>query len=377
MARILLVTNIFPPIIGGPATFADRLATRLAERGHSVRVLCSSNAATDPGDQSRRFRVLRVSMANRYLYEVMVRLKLLREFLIHRRILVIGLEPYVLDVARLLRRRYMLRLPGDTVWESAKHYGLYAGTHADFLAAPQAGLIEGLAAKRRGYMALASVIITPSRYLGTLASRWLPGGPPVRVIENGAAVAAQAPLARKRSSSQLPLKALFVGRLINSKGVETLLLAARDLTGIAFEICGDGPEWPMLTGLHRQLGAPVHITFCGKVSVETVQQKMAEADIFIQISEMEGMSNSLLEACAAGIAPIVSDIPSNREVVTDDESALVVPYGDPARLRAALERLRDDPALRTRLAKGARAAADRLPFEKTVEAYIALIEESA
>jgi hypothetical protein len=73
---ILLVTDIFPPSIGGPATFVDRLATWLADHGHRVTVLCSSEARFDPGDGSRRCRVIRVSLANRYRYELELRARL-------------------------------------------------------------------------------------------------------------------------------------------------------------------------------------------------------------------------------------------------------------------------------------------------------------
>ena len=119
MAKVLLVTNIFPPQIGGPATFIDRLARSLAERDHRVTVVCSSADSYDPGDAERPFAVRRVSTANRERYEIIVRARLALEMARHRLIFVNGLESYVSDVNRLLRRRYILKIVGDAVWETA------------------------------------------------------------------------------------------------------------------------------------------------------------------------------------------------------------------------------------------------------------------
>ena len=71
--RCLLVTNLFPPHIGGPATFIPLLAGELAERGHEVTVVCSSERPTDPADSSRPYHVRRVWTASPYLYQVLVR----------------------------------------------------------------------------------------------------------------------------------------------------------------------------------------------------------------------------------------------------------------------------------------------------------------
>jgi len=113
MARVLLVTDIFPPQIGGPATFIDRLAHSLASRNHDVTAVCSSSGRRDPSDAARPFAVRRVSLASRERYEIFVRLRLAIEMARHRLIFVNGLERYVTEVNQLLRRRYILKIVGD------------------------------------------------------------------------------------------------------------------------------------------------------------------------------------------------------------------------------------------------------------------------
>jgi len=120
MAKVLLVTDIFPPQIGGPATFIDRLAHSLATRDHDVTVVCSSPQGRDATDEARPFTVRRVSFASRERYEVMVRLRLALEMSRHRLIFVNGLERYVAQVNQIVRRPFVLKIVGDTVWETAR-----------------------------------------------------------------------------------------------------------------------------------------------------------------------------------------------------------------------------------------------------------------
>lgn len=375
MSRILLVTNIFPPTIGGPATFADRLGHALAGRGHKVTVVCSSEQPRDPADRNRPFRVHRVSTRNRYAYEVKVRVALARAFLLHQRILVIGLEGYVLDVVRAIPRRFILRIPGDTAWEAARNHGVSALRFDEFQAArDRPPLIEAIARRREAYLSRASVAITPSHHLEAVVRRWRGAPGRLLTIPNGV-VLADYPERPASPRVNRPLVALFAGRLTNAKGVETILLATRDLADVNIEIVGDGPELPLLTTLRAQLGAPRHILLLGRIPADDLRRRMLAADVFLLPSDHEGMANALLEACAAGLVPVVSDCGGNREIISDGENGLLHPYGDPAALRAALERLVRDEALRMRLAAAARATAARYPFEKTVDAYLRLLED--
>lgn len=377
MSRILIVTNIFPPLIGGPATFADRLGHVLAARGHRVTVVCSSTDPIDPADRDRPFRVVRVSTRNRYVYEVQVRAALVREFLTHKQILVAGLENYVLDAVRLVPRRYILRVPGDTVWESARNYGVTTDGFVAFQeTADPPPLVRPIAGQRRRYLARATTVVTPSYFLEGVVRRW-PGVPPdLRTIHNGVELA-DYPQRTPEPRGSRPLRVLFVGRLTNWKGVETLLLAGRSLEGCEISIVGDGLELPLLTALHAQLRCPPSTTFLGRQREDQVRGHMLASDVLVLPSNYEGLSHTLLEACAAGLVPVVSGIGGNREVVTDGVDGLVVPYGDPDALGAALARLVADDALRQRLAAAARKRAAEFPFSATVDGYARLVEEQA
>lgn len=370
--RILLVTNIFPPHIGGPASFIDRLAHALARREHRVTVVCSSDRQTDETDRERPFRVRRVCLANRELYEVKVRWVLFWEMFRHRIVLVNGLESYAAQVAGILRRTYVLKVVGDSAWETARNRGTTLVDIDEFqTSAEEQAVHKVLVARRNRSLRFARRIFTPSDYLRRMVTGW--GFPPEHVvtIQNGVEVDANAGPSRTLTSSRMHV--VFVGRLTNWKGVETLLLALTGWNGVTATIVGDGPEYPHLFELSKQLGVADRARFVGRKTPDEVKKLISEADTLVLVSLYEGMSHTLLEAAALGCPCIASDIGGNRELIVSGVNGILVPPHDVQALRQALERFLRDPALRLRLGEQARETALAHRLERTVDGVIDLL----
>ena len=365
MASVLLVSNIFPPQIGGPATFIDRLGHSLAGRGHDVSVVCSSMETRDVRDAQRPFTVQRVSVASRERYEVLVRLRLALEMSRHRLVFVNGLERYVAEVNRALRRRYVLKIVGDTVWETARNRGLTTLSIDEFQvdARSQRQFAADIEMRNRWVNAARHVVV-PSEYLRRLVEGWGVASDRITVVRNGTDCA---PLVAASPRTPLQrLRAVFVGRLTNWKGVETLLLAARELPMVELEIVGDGPEWPHLVELSAQLGLGDRVVFSGRLPAESVTLAMSRAHVLVLTSLYEGLSHTVLEAMAAGVPCIVSARGGNEEVVCHGRNGLVVPPQDVVRLVEALGSLASDESLRARLAAGAKDTARAFDLADTV-----------
>ncbi|MDX9972536.1 MAG: glycosyltransferase [FCB group bacterium] len=119
-----------------------------------------------------------------------------------------------------------------------------------------------------------------------------------------------------------------------------------------FRLCGAGP----LEGDARKHVAALKLRDCiempGRVSREFAA--IETWDVFVLSSRYEGLSLALLEAMAAGVPVVVTDVPGNAEVVRHERSGLVVPAGDPVALAGAVLRLLDEPALARGLAEAAR-----------------------
>ena len=168
-----------------------------------------------------------------------------------------------------------------------------------------------------------------------------------------------------------------VGRLEAQKGLTHLLRAARTLAArrpeVRFLVVGEGPQRDRLGRLARQLGLGEGVRFLG--FRPDVPQILVDSDLFVLASLWEGLPIALLEAMAAGLAVVATDVEGVREAVTDGREGLVVPPGDPEALAAALERVVGDAGLRRRLAAAARRRAlGEFGWDKVVADTMALYE---
>ena len=150
---------------------------------------------------------------------------------------------------------------------------------------------------------------------------------------------------------------LTVGRLTEQKGHSYLLqaapaiLAAQPCAVLAF--AGEGPLEQPLTTQAKELGVDRSVRLLGLR--QDVPRLLQAADVFVLPSLWEGMSMALLEAMAAGLPLVVSQVEGISELVTPEEDGLVVPPGDTQALAEAIIRLLEDAGLRERLGTAARA----------------------
>ncbi|MEO7715286.1 MAG: glycosyltransferase family 4 protein [Capsulimonas sp.] len=169
----------------------------------------------------------------------------------------------------------------------------------------------------------------------------------VTVIPNGVDVERyETPFLDARALLGVPQDAFVVAsiaRLSPEKGVDVLLEAARLVPELQFIIAGDGP---LRAELEEK--APANARLIGRV--DNVCVVLSAADAVAVPSRLEGQGIVALEALAARRPVVASRIGGLAAMLTDGETALLVPAEDPAALTAALRRLAADPALRTRLA---------------------------
>lgn len=113
-------------------------------------------------------------------------------------------------------------------------------------------------------------------------------------------------------------------------------------------VAGDGSLRSDLERLAARLLPSGRVRFVGRLSSEALAQWLARAEIYLSASRSDSTSVSLLEALACGAVPVVSDIPGNREWVSDGIDAQLFSPGNPVSLRNALERALEDPEWRER-----------------------------
>ena len=193
-----------------------------------------------------------------------------------------------------------------------------------------------------------SALAEAARELGAREVRVIPPG--VEAVEG-------------RHEEADPPEVLYAGRLSPEKGILELVEAAR---GMKLVVAGDGPLRKHVPGA------------LGFVPPNELDRLYARAAVVACPSRREGFGMACLEAMAHGVPVVASAVGGLLDLVTDGETGLVVPPGDVAALRSALERLLGDPELRRRLGGAARQQArERFSWEVATDALLEMYEEAA
>jgi len=152
---------------------------------------------------------------------------------------------------------------------------------------------------------------------------------------------------------------LYVGRLAAAKGIPLLLESVARLAPrfpqLRLTVVGDGGDRPALEQMASQLKLTDMVDFVGYQSQAAVRQYLQHTDVFVLPSFAEGVPVSLMEAMAAGVPVVTTQIAGISELVTDGASGYLVPPGDGESLTDRIERLIQDPELRSRFGQAGRA----------------------
>ncbi|GAA2084244.1 glycosyltransferase [Actinomadura alba] len=200
------------------------------------------------------------------------------------------------------------------------------------------------------------------------------GVPPrkLTVVYNGLPDSAFAPAVPAAIDTDLPV-VLCVANLKRYKGHRYLLDAvARLRPGLpcTLALAGAGPERPALERQADRLG--IDVRFLGART--DVARLLARADVVVLPSLHEGMSNAVMEAMAAGLPVVASDVGGTAELIRD--RGVLVPPADAGALAAGLERVLTDPAFAARLGERARAwSREHLHVDGMVDQHVRIYGE--
>jgi glycosyltransferase involved in cell wall biosynthesis len=364
--RVVVVSGIWPPDPGGPASHAPALADFLAERGHHVEVV--TTADSEPARRSypvswaprrspfRHVRAARLVRSAALRADVVYATSMIRRSAIG---------------AGAARRPVVVKLVSDEAFERATRSSRFAGTLEEFQAT-RGARTRFLRWTRTAALRRAQHVFCPSAYLRDVALGWGLDPERVSVLPNPAPTVPQMP-SRDELRRELDLAGnvlVFAGRLGPQKAVAVLLTALAGVDGVSLVLAGDGPERGALERRASELGLDGRVRFLGSVSRETVLRLFRAADGSVLPSAWENFPHTVVEALAVGCPVIATAVGGVPEVVRDGENGLLVPPNDAAALGAAIDHFFADAALRERLA----AAAPASVANHSEEAVFATIE---
>ena len=369
--RICLPTGIFPPDIGGPASYVPRIAKALVERGHTVEVITLSDTPHDDGPYP--FVVQRIPRGMARVPRMARTISRIAQAA--RRAEVVfanGLFVEAVLACGLVRRPLVTKVVGDLAWERATLNRQTADGLEDFQRRRQNLRVEMVKWLRAWVTRRAQHVIVPSRYLAGIVCGWGVARARVAVIYNAPDLApARDTLLPQFDGSTI----VTIGRLIPLKRIDAIMRAIASSPRTRLVIAGDGPSRDGLQRAAADLGLQSRATFLGAVSREAVAGLLQRSDLLVLNSTHEGLPHVVLEAFAAGTPVLATRVGGMPEVVEHGVSGWLIPSGDEAELGRAIHLLLEDPALRERLREGGRRRlTQRFRWDTLVEETLAVLE---
>jgi glycosyltransferase involved in cell wall biosynthesis len=346
--RVLIVSGIWPPDVGGPASHAPDVARFLTGRGHEVEVVTTADASPAPEDFPVRWVSRSLPKGVRHVRGLLlVRARARGADVVYTT----GMFGRSAFGSRTARRPYVVKLTADPAFERSRRRGLVGGDVEDFQRGGGGISSRLLRTARNSELEHASHIYCPSAYLRKLVLSW--GIPPERVsvLPNPTPLPRDLPSRDElRASFGLNGATLaFAGRLTAQKSLGRTLEALAAADGVNLVIAGEGPDREPLEEQARALGLSERVTFLGAQPRERVVELFHAADATILSSSWENFPHTVVEALAAGTPVVAMEAGGVGEVVRDGVNGLLVPAGDTQALAEAVRRYFADEALRERL----------------------------
>jgi glycosyltransferase involved in cell wall biosynthesis len=359
--KVLVVSGIWPPDVGGPASHAPEVARFLAGHEHDVEVVTTADTAPAAETYvvhwvSRRLPKGAIHVRTAAL----VRSRARRADVVYTT----GMFGRSALGALAARRPYVVKLTADPAFERSRRRGWVAGDLEDFQrggGGPVAGVLRRA---RDAELRRAAHVFCPSAYLRDLVVSWgVPSGR-VSVLPNPAPDVPDLPgrdeLRRAFGLNGATLA--FAGRLTAQKSLDRALEAVASAPDVDLVIAGDGPDRAPLERRAQELGIGDRVSFLGSQPRQRTIELFRAADATILSSSWENFPHTVVEALAVGTPVLAMEAGGVAEVVRDGVNGLLVAPGDTAALAEAVRRYFRDAQLREQLrAAAARSVADYAP----------------
>lgn len=188
-------------------------------------------------------------------------------------------------------------------------------------------------------------------------------------------------LAQTSPGPEQPLRIGYVGRLVQAqKRVMEFVPLVEQLVkcGVRFELhlIGDGSERSGLEAALKRAGLDAHVRFWGWLSSDQVREQLSRLDVFVLLSDYEGLPVALLEAMGHGLVPIVTRIESgNTQLVRDGENGFVIPVGEIQSCVDALQALANDRRRLSQLKRAAWESVQDYSVQHSTDCYVECFDE--
>ena len=319
--RILVTVGIFPPDIGGPATFVPKIAKYFQdELNYEIEILTlSDNKNSNINDDFSVKRIDRnLPIIYRWLKTIFTIYKLGKN---KDLIFVNGLGTETTIANIFLKKKIIRKIVGDPVWERAYSKAKISESFDEFQV-KNYGFSISLQKKVRSFSIKKSdIVVTPSKHLKNFILN-LGFKNKIEIINNGVFI----PEENTNIFTNDQINITIVSRLVSHKNIKKIIRAISDLNDplIYLNIIGDGPELNQLQKISLESNNKDNIIFHGKLNRDDINHIFLKSDIYIQASNYEGLPHSLLEAMSYGIPVLCTPVGECKEILGNEDRGYIL-----------------------------------------------------
>lgn len=363
---ILIATGIFPPDIGGPATYSHLLLEQLPKHGWVVKIL-------NFGD----FRYLpKIFRHLAYSWQVFRFCKKYR--------IVYSQDPVSVGLPVCLAcwlrgKKFILKIVGDYAWEQGSQRFGVTDLLDDFSVEIKKYYwqVKILKLIQTGVAKRAQKIIVPSNYLKNIVSNWGVDPEKIKVIYNAFDQPEELPskdeLKREMGLLSGPIL-VSAGRLVPWKGFDLLIDIVEQLREkypeLIFLIVGDGPDKKKLANKIGRLNLTSSVRLLGRLSQRDLLKYVKASDIFVLNTSYEGFSHQLLEVMWCGTPIITTAVGGNPELIKNDETGFLVRYENNDDWLSSIVELLDDDGKKDFFVRSAKERLNDFSRDKMINSLI-------
>ena len=362
--KITIVTTIFPPDIGGPATYSSEILTKLGERGHYIKVVTSSKLAEAnpqiyvlPKKSILKMKIVGFLLKNIFLFFYIHKISKNNDIIYVQNPTILGFISLL--TAKLLKKPIVLKFVGDKPWETAYSQGQTKKFIEKFLLSPDGGIyIRFLFRLQKFVLNNVNKIIVPSQFLKELLITYyhVDSGN-IKVIYNSTNISSQINQSHNNLITQKKPIITTVGRLVKHKQIDQIIYTVKEMISrfphIQLNIIGDGPERHNLVILANKLKMKKHVKFWGQISHSETIKQLVKSNIFVLNSIYEGLPHVVVESMVCRTPIIATRIKGTIEVVKNEETGILVSSNNPKELKDKIILILKNDKLRIKLIENA------------------------
>ena len=332
--KILIATGIYPPEIGGPATYSKLLHDMLPDKGIETKVLPFNSVGFAPKIFKHFFYFLKVLKEGKDV-----------DIIYAQDTVSVGFVSAF--AAKILKKKFIVKIVGDHAWEQGmQRYGV-TDLLDEFSTKHGYGFVVELFKKLQTYSAKhADGVVVPSNYLKGIVLNWGVEPDKITVVYN----AFDRPRHKILEKTELRKKynltgpiIISAGRLVPWKGFEQLIDTFFELrkkyNDALLIIAGEGSSRQSIEKKIKQLGLKESVMLTGKLPQDKLYEYVVASDVFVLNTSYEGLSHQLLEVMYLKTPIVTTKVGGNPELIVNGESGILTNYNDHQAIYDAIQKI--------------------------------------